>query len=152
MVADDEFGGDVGDDAGGEVGRAGGVERDGDDSAEEAAEEDGDPLGGVVSPEDDAVAGEDVAAVELGGEAAGEGWRVRHRWWRSGDCRDGRRLRSPKRVGESLRRGWRDAGAHRHDSCGQTGMVASGQFEETYSAAASSLRHASRAPKRKVSD
>ena len=33
------------------------IEWDGDDSAQEAAEEGGDPLGGVFAPEDDAVAG-----------------------------------------------------------------------------------------------
>ena len=71
-VGDDELRGGVGDDAGGEAGGAGGVEGDDEDSAEEAAEEGGDPVGGVLAPEDDAVAGSDAAAVELGGEAAGE--------------------------------------------------------------------------------
>jgi len=71
-VGDQQPGTGIGDDAGGEFGRAGGVERDGENSAQQAAEEYGDPLGGVGTPEDDAVAGSDVAAVELGGEAAGE--------------------------------------------------------------------------------
>ena len=71
-VADDEFGGYFGDDAMGEVGGAGGVERDGEDAAEETAEECGDPVGGVFAPEDDTLAGEDAATFELGGEPACE--------------------------------------------------------------------------------
>jgi hypothetical protein len=75
-VGEDEPGGDVGDDVGGELGRAGGVEWDGEDAAQQAAEEGGDPVGGVFAPEDDAVAGDEVAAVEFGGEAAGEGGEI----------------------------------------------------------------------------
>jgi hypothetical protein len=71
-VAGDELRGGVGEDAGSELGGAGGVERDDEDAAEEAGEEDGDPLGGVGSPEEEAVAGDEGAAVELGGDAAGE--------------------------------------------------------------------------------
>ncbi len=75
-VGEDEPGGDVGDDVGGELGRAGGVEWDGEDAAEEAAEEGRDPVGGVFGPEDDAVAGDEVATVEFGGEAASEGGEI----------------------------------------------------------------------------
>jgi hypothetical protein len=71
-VADDEFGCDVFDDSGSEFRRARGVERNDDDAAEEAAEESGDPVGGVGSPEHEALAGGDAAAVEFGGETAGE--------------------------------------------------------------------------------
>jgi hypothetical protein len=71
-VGEDELGGDVGDDARGELGRAGGVEWNGEDAAQQAAEEGGDPLGGVVSPEDDTLAGGDTATVEFGGKSSGE--------------------------------------------------------------------------------
>ena len=104
------------DDAGGEVRRACGVEWDGDDSAEEAAEEGGDPLGGVFAPEDDAVAGGDGAAVEFGGEAAGElgEFAIGGAVAAIAAMGDDRRL--GRRAGGSPQRGWRDEGARDDDS------------------------------------
>ena len=64
--------GGVGDDAGGEVRGASGVERDGEDAAKQASEESGNPGCRVFAPENDALAGKDGAAVELGSEAPGE--------------------------------------------------------------------------------
>ena len=50
-IADDEFWGDVLDDAGREFRRTGGIERNDDDSPEDASEESRDPDGGVCAPE-----------------------------------------------------------------------------------------------------
>ncbi len=71
-VGEDELGGDVGDDACGEFGRAGGVEWNGEDAAQQTAEKGGDPLGGVVAPEHDAVTGGDAATVEFGRKSSRE--------------------------------------------------------------------------------
>ena len=57
--------------AGGEVRCAVGVEWDCDDSAEEAAVEGGYPFGAVLRPEDEAVAGLEVAGGEESGETPG---------------------------------------------------------------------------------
>jgi hypothetical protein len=72
-VAEDVFGADFANDPVDEIERAGEIDRDGDDAAQEATEECGDPFGAVVTPEKDAVAFSDGAADELGGETAREG-------------------------------------------------------------------------------
>ncbi len=71
-VADGECGVYVGSHAGGELGGAGGVERDGQNAAQQAAVEGGDPLGAVFGPDEDAVAGADAALDEQSGKTAGE--------------------------------------------------------------------------------
>ncbi len=70
-IADDQERLNIGGDTGGEVERAGVVERDGDNAAQNAAKKGRDPFGAVFAPEENAVAFPDAAIFEFGGEAAG---------------------------------------------------------------------------------
>ena len=69
---DDESGLGIDDDAVGEVGGSGGIERNGDYAALHAAEKRAHPLGAVRPADHDALAHEDFTVVQLSGEAIGE--------------------------------------------------------------------------------
>ena len=71
-VAHGEFGVDVRSHARGKFGSSGGVERNGQNAAQQTAVEGGDPLGAVFSPEQDAVALDDTVLGQKRSEAAGE--------------------------------------------------------------------------------
>src|ERR1039458_5797334 len=67
-VAHNQPGRDILDHARGKAGCARGIQRYGDDAAQQAAEEDADPLGGVLAPQHHAVAGNDAAPIQLRGK------------------------------------------------------------------------------------
>ena len=71
-IADDHGGPGIGDHAGCEIERSGGIERDGNHAALHAAEERPHPLETVLTPEDHAVPHGNFAAYQLGGKAIGE--------------------------------------------------------------------------------
>ena len=70
-IGDDERGLDVADDALRECGVAGRVERDDKCAAEDASPKCGEPRGGILAPEKDAIAGENFVRFEKGCEASG---------------------------------------------------------------------------------
>ena len=72
-----------GDDALGEIKAAGGIQGNHKHAAQDAAEERGNPLRAVLSPEHDAVTSDDLAAHQLGGKALGEVGKIGV----GGDCR-----------------------------------------------------------------
>ena len=71
-VADGELGANVGGYACGKVGASGGVKRNGQHPAQQAAVEGGDPLGAVFRPKQDAVALGDALLGQIRGKTAGE--------------------------------------------------------------------------------
>ena len=71
-ISNGEFWLYVGGHAGGEIGAAHGVERNGQRAAEDASVQRGDPLGAVLAPDEDAIAHADGARFKQGGKAPGE--------------------------------------------------------------------------------
>ena len=106
-VADGEFGVDVRGHARGKIGGSGGVERNGQHPAQQAAVEGGDPLGAVFSPQQYAVALADALRGQERGKTAGEARQIAIRR----DVAPVAPISAPRqsrgRSGESRRSMWR---------------------------------------------
>jgi hypothetical protein len=73
VIGKDQPWDDIGNDAGGEFSRAGGIKWNGENAAQKAAEEGCDPLGGIITPKHDTLSGSDTAPVEFSRKSSREG-------------------------------------------------------------------------------